>query len=123
MECSNRSVRVLNVSAISAIATLTVNRSTYPGLWTVEEEREPALYFHRLIVARSAAHRGLGAELLDKVSQCAAKQGAKWVRMDVWTNNYDLHRYYLRQGFQHVRTLDLPDYPSDALFQRPVNDD
>jgi hypothetical protein len=72
----------------SVIATFTVTRSPYPGLWTDEEQRQPALYVHRLIVARSMAHRGLGAELLDKVTQCAAKRG------------------------------DLPGYPSGAIFER-----
>lgn len=104
----------------SVIATLTVNRSTYPGLWTTEEEREPAVYVHRLMVARSAAHAGLGARLLDKVGEWAAGKGIMWVRVDVWTTNEDLHRYYLRNGFQHVRTVDLPGYPSGALFQRPA---
>jgi predicted N-acetyltransferase YhbS len=66
----------------SVIATITVNRNTYPGLWTEEEQCQPALYVHRLIVARSMAHHGLGAELLDKVTQYATKQGAKFVRVD-----------------------------------------
>jgi ribosomal protein S18 acetylase RimI-like enzyme len=105
----------------SVIATLTVNRSTYPGLWTEAEQREPALYVHRLIVARSIAHQGLGAELLDKVTQCATKRGAKFVRVDVWTTNTDLHRYYRQHGFRHVRTVDLPGYPSGAIFERLAN--
>jgi predicted N-acetyltransferase YhbS len=44
--------------------------------------------------------------------------GNNWVRIDVWTDNVGLHRYYEQHGFQHVRTLDLSDYPSGALFQR-----
>jgi hypothetical protein len=43
------------------------------------------------------------------------------VRIDVWTDNVGLHRYYEQRGFKHVRTLDL-DYPSGALFQRPATD-
>ena len=33
-----------------------------------------------------------------------------------------LHRYYEQRGFVHVRTLDLSDYPSGALFQRKATD-
>jgi hypothetical protein len=40
----------------------------------------------------------------------------------VWTDNLGLHRYYEQNGFRHVRTLDLPDYPSGALFQRAATD-
>ena len=105
----------------SVIATLTVNRRAYPGLWSDDEERQPAIYVHRLIVARSAANRLLGAKLLNEVARCAETQGAKWIRVDVWATNDDLHRYYLRHGFRHVRTVDLPGYPSGALFQRPIS--
>jgi ribosomal protein S18 acetylase RimI-like enzyme len=48
----------------------------------------------------------------------AAADGAKWLRLDAWTTNEALHAYYQRQGFQHVRTIVRPDYPSGALFQR-----
>jgi len=104
----------------SVIATFTVNRSTYPGLWTEAEQRQPALYVHRLIVARSMSHKGLGAELLDKVTRHARKQGAEFVRVDVWTTNAALHCYYRQHGFRHVRTVDLPGYPSGAVFERSV---
>ena len=105
----------------SVIATLTVNRSAYPGLWTEAEQCQPALYVHRLIVARSMAHKGLGAELLDKVAQYARKQGVEFVRVDVWATNTALHRYYRQHGFRHVRTVDLPGYPSSAVFERSTN--
>jgi hypothetical protein len=44
-----------------------------------------------------------------------------WLGIDVWTDNSGLHNYYLHNGFKHVRTLDLADYPSGALFQRPAD--
>ncbi|MFG1628031.1 hypothetical protein [Kribbella sp. NPDC049227] len=40
--------------------------------------------------------------------------------VDVWTDNVGLHRYYEERGLKWVRTLDLADYPSGALFQRPA---
>jgi hypothetical protein len=41
---------------------------------------------------------------------------------DVWTDNTGPHRYYEAQGFRHVWTLNLTDYPSGALFQRKATD-
>jgi ribosomal protein S18 acetylase RimI-like enzyme len=102
----------------AVIATLTIDQKTFPGLWTPEEEAQPAWYVHRLIVSRSANCPGLGGQLLDWAGSRAAKAGARWVRVDVWTTNDALQRYYQREGFNHVRTVVRDDYPSGALLQR-----
>ncbi|SRR6266511_731634 len=99
-------------------ATITVDGWANPDLWTPAEAAEPALYAHKLTVARAYAGRGLGAELLDWAGSRAADSGAIWLRLDVWTTNHDLQRYYLEQGFTHVRTVILSHNPSGALFQR-----
>jgi hypothetical protein len=52
----------------------------------------------------------------------AGELGNNWVRIDVWTDNVGLHCYYEQRGFRRVRTLDLSDYPSGALFQRHATD-
>jgi hypothetical protein len=52
----------------------------------------------------------------------AGELGNDWIRIDVWTDNIGLHRYYEQRGFRRVRTLDLSDYPSGALFQRKATD-
>ncbi len=101
-------------------ATTTVDRWANPDLWTDAERAEPALYTHKLTVARAYAGRELGAGLLDWAGSRAAKSGAMWLRLDVWTTNEELQRYYLRHGFTHVRTVVLPHNPSGALFQRPA---
>jgi GNAT superfamily N-acetyltransferase len=101
-------------------ATITVNRWAKPELWTPEEAAEPALYAHKVTVARAYAGQGLGAELLDWAGTRAANGGAIWLRIDVWTTNERLQKYYLGLGFIHVRTVDLPHNPSGALFQRPA---
>src|SRR5215469_12638997 len=90
-----------------------------PALWTPAERAEPAFYAHRLIITRAYAGKGLGAFVLDWCSNRAAESGRKWVRVDVWTSNYRLQKYYLDQHFSHVRTIHS-EYPSGALFQRPV---
>jgi RimJ/RimL family protein N-acetyltransferase len=79
------------------------------------------MYLHRLIVRRK--HAGLGTEIMDWACHRAHRLGLHWLRIDVWTDNTGLHDYYLRNGFKHVRTLDLSDYPSGALFQRSTEDD
>jgi ribosomal protein S18 acetylase RimI-like enzyme len=91
-----------------------------PDLWTENERAEPALYIHKLIVARPYAGRGLGTELLDWAGGRAADEGRTWLRLDAWTSNEPLQRYYEKQGFTHVRTVPLAHNPSGALFQRPA---
>jgi ribosomal protein S18 acetylase RimI-like enzyme len=101
-------------------ATITVDRWANPDLWTPEEAAEPALYAHKLTVARAYAGRRLGAELLDWAGARAAAAGDRWLRVDVWTTNEQLQDYYRRLGFTHVRTVALAHNPSGALFQRPA---
>ncbi|MGH8895447.1 MAG: GNAT family N-acetyltransferase [Egibacteraceae bacterium] len=104
----------------TAAATITVDGWANPDLWTKAERAEPALYAHKLTVARAYAGRGLGTELLDWAGTRAADNGATWLRVDVWTTNHKLQRYYLDQGFTHIRTVALPHNPSGTLFQRPA---
>lgn len=101
-------------------ATVALDTFSDPKLWTPDERADPSMYLHRLIVRRKYA--GLGADVIEWACQRAGQLGNHWVRIDVWTDNIGLHRYYERNGFRHVRTLDLPDYPSGALFQRPASE-
>jgi len=101
-------------------ATVTVDRWANPDLWTPGEAAEPALYAHKLTVARAYAGCGLGVEMLDWAGNRAAADRTKWLRVDVWTTNRELQQYYLDHGFTHVRTVVLAHNPSGALFQRPA---
>lgn len=102
-------------------ATITTESRADPRLWTRRERAEPAVYVHRLVVSRGYAGYGLGAALLDWAARRAARSyGARWVRVDVWTTNKELHAYYQGQGFTLVRIREDPAYPSGALFQRPT---
>lgn len=102
----------------TTVGTITVNDFANPLLWTEEECAEPARYVHKMTVRRSHAGLGLGGRLLDWAGNRAAREGAKWLRLDAWTTNRVLQDFYRRQGFEHVRTVIRPDYPSGALFQR-----
>lgn len=64
----------------------------------------------------------LGDAILNWASLRAAAAGKKWIRLDTRRDNTGLHRYYLRRGFEHVRTVFPPRWrtESGALFQRPA---
>jgi GNAT superfamily N-acetyltransferase len=91
-------------------------------VWPAHKRVERALYVHRVIVRRSHAGLGLGAELFNWASDVAQREiGAPLIRIDVWTDNWDLHAYYRRQGFTLCEFRDpsaVPGYPSRALFER-----
>ncbi|WP_411143449.1 GNAT family N-acetyltransferase [Streptomyces sp. x-80] len=86
-------------------ATITLTPDAEEGLWSDEELREASLFVNKLTVARTHAGRNLGGQLLDWAADRAFSAGAEWLRLDAWTTNSALQRYYLRQGFQHVRTV------------------
>ncbi|WP_433890712.1 GNAT family N-acetyltransferase [Streptomyces sp. CA-111067] len=86
-------------------ATITLTSVPEQGLWTDEELSEPSVLVNKLTVARTHAGQNLGGQLLDWAGDRAYRAGAKWLRLDAWTTNEALQRYYLGQGFKHVRTV------------------
>ncbi|MFJ2868808.1 GNAT family N-acetyltransferase [Kitasatospora sp. NPDC087314] len=103
------------------IATLTVDEQADPEFWEPGDRPDEALYVHRMAVARKAAGRDVGAVLLGWAVDRAAAAGKRFLRLDAWKTNPDLHRYYLSQGFSLVRVVDLPHRSSGALFERAVH--
>ncbi|PWS46422.1 GNAT family N-acetyltransferase [Streptomyces sp. FT05W] len=86
-------------------ATITLSRDAEDGLWTQQELSEPSIFLTKLTVARGHAGRNLGGRLLDWAGDRAYRNGAQWLRLDAWTTNEALQRYYLQRGFEHVRTV------------------
>jgi GNAT superfamily N-acetyltransferase len=86
-------------------ATITLTPDAEEGLWTDAELAEPSLFINKLTVAREYAGQNLGGRLLDWAGDRAYRAGARWLRLDAWTTNEGLQRYYLAQGFSHVRTV------------------
>ena len=98
-------------------ATITIDTSPDDGLWT-PREINGALFVHRLIVARRLASRGVADALLNFAAQEAEERGLTWLRLDCWTSNAALRKYYLGRGFTHVRTVTDHPLPSAVCMQR-----
>ncbi|MET9074194.1 GNAT family N-acetyltransferase [Streptomyces sp. NPDC004232] len=90
--------------------------------WTDADCPETALYLYKLIVARKASGRQLGTRVIDWMSRLAALEGRNWVRIDTWRTNVELHAYYERLGFRHVRTEAPAHRLSGWLAQRPAGE-
>jgi GNAT superfamily N-acetyltransferase len=103
-----------------AAATITADNRPDPH-WPEPLQREPAVYLHRLVVDLPYRGHGLGAALIDWTGQQALRQhGARFIRVNAWTTNLGLHRYYEELGFEGF-DRDIDDgYPSSMLFQRPI---
>ncbi len=103
-------------------ATLTASPNHH-GIWPEESGLKTAVYVRRLTVSRRYAGLGLGGQLLDWAGLRASHEfGACWVRVDVWTTNTRLHKYYEDQGFERCGHSPIPGYPSAVLFQKPVEE-
>ena len=94
-------------------------------LWNEDELSEPTAFVSRLIVNREFAGMEIGSALIHWAGRYALRNwGAKWIRIDVWTTNQALHRYYQGQGFSFVRFSESggPVFnPSAALFQKSTS--
>lgn len=106
-------------------AVATVSAATAPKLKVWSEAdcdlRAPAVYAHRLVVARDFAGWGLGAQLIDWTGLRGHQEyGAKWIRIDVWSSNLALHQYYTKRGFESCGECPNRKYPSGMLFQKEI---
>jgi GNAT superfamily N-acetyltransferase len=66
-----------------------------------------AAYVHGLMIDRSRAGTGLGAEVLSWVEERARSAGAPAVRLDCVESNKRLRDYYREQGFTEVGRRDF----------------
>ena len=106
-----------------AAATVTVARTPNSTVWRDADctVKDPAVYAHRLIIDRQYAGWGLGSQLIDWAGLHGQREWeAEWIRIDVWTTNVGLHRYYMNKGFEPCGKAPDPKYPSRMLFQKPV---
>ncbi|MGW5305319.1 GNAT family N-acetyltransferase [Streptomyces griseoluteus] len=85
--------------------TITITPEAEEGLWTSDELAEPSMFINKLTVDRAYAGQDLGGRLIDWAGDRAHRAGARWIRLDAWTTNERLQRYYLEHGFTFVRTV------------------
>lgn len=104
---------------IGPVGTIAIDSQSDPGLWS-RGELATAVIIHRMIVPRHAAGLGVGEQLIAQAERVAEQRGRAFIRLDAWTTNGDLHSYYQRAGFRHVRTVAGHSTPSAALFERRV---
>jgi len=102
------------------VGTFILDTYADPEFWTDPTSPFDALYVHRMIVARDAAGSNLGAHMLEWASQEARRQGRDYLRLDAWSTNERLHRYYRELGLEQVRTLRLSHRGSGALFEKRI---
>lgn len=119
---------VWEVTTLAATITIdTEEPLAAPGkpVWPEDKRHELALYVRRVIVRRRRARRGIGAALLDWAAEVAKREhGARLIRVDVWTTNKGLHKYYDDRDFKPCTGRDpqiLGSYPSQVLFERDID--
>ena len=106
--------------------TVTLTSRRNPQIWQKPaatcDLAERAVFVDRLITRRLYAGLGLGEQLIDWAGlRGRSEYGAKWIRIDVWRTNTGLHDYYVSRGFKACGLCADPDYPSGALFTKPVS--
>lgn len=106
-----------------AVATVAIEPKANPLVWDRPGDLDDsALYLSRLIVARRFAGLGVGASLLNWACDHARhRYHAKLIRIDVWTRNFSLHKYYRAHGFRWQGYCRDTTYPSRARFQRSTS--
>lgn len=104
------------------VGTVTIEEQANPHVWTDPEVTdEPAVYLSRLVTARAFGGLQIGSAVIEWAGKRGARShGARHIRIDVWTTNHALHRYYQRRGFRACGSCPDETYPSRALFGRPA---
>ena len=106
-----------------AIATITIGTDGDPDFWTPDELRERAAYVSKMASKINRGGEGIGALMIRWVQDRAANSGLDFVRWDAWRTNPRLQDYYRSIGARYVRTVDVADRWSGALFEVPARVD
>ncbi|GAA1376737.1 hypothetical protein GCM10009612_75590 [Streptomyces beijiangensis] len=104
----------------AVLATVTLAPADL-DFWRAEDDPESAVYVAKLITGRKAGGLQLGGRILDWVGSAARGADRPWVRLDCWRSNAQLQDFYLREGFEHVRTEAPAHRLSGWMAQRPAS--
>lgn len=102
------------------LGTVTLARPDL-DFWAESDAPNSAVYIAKLITSRASAGQQLGGRLLDWAGSVARDRGLPWLRLDVWRDNVRLQKYYLDEGFVHVRTEAPTHRLSGWMAQRPAS--
>lgn len=97
------------------VATFRITHSDVPR-WR-DDGRDNALYLYTLAIKNDLHGQHTGARVIGSVAVMAAGLGKTWLRLDVWTPNTTLQRYYASLGFEHAGEVDDDGFPL-TLYQR-----
>jgi GNAT superfamily N-acetyltransferase len=103
-----------------ALGTVTIEDNSDSRVWSDRPSgTRRCAYLSRLVTARDFAGLDIGTAVIDWACRWASQEyDARHIRIDVWTDNYELHKYYRKHGFR-PRGLCLDEsYPSRARFER-----
>lgn len=81
-------------------------------------DSEAAMYLNALAVARSAAGKGLGREIVDACAEAVCRKGKRLIRLDCWDGNSFLKAFYQEAGFRMLDAAPWKDH-----FLRPFEKD
>jgi ribosomal protein S18 acetylase RimI-like enzyme len=96
------------------VGSVTISESD-PLIWS---DNAPALYIHRLVVARDLKGLNLGKLIVDKIEEKAIERDKSALRLDCWANNERLKSYYERIGFTKLMDVTIGDVASLPLHYR-----
>ena len=88
-----------------------------PGLPNSSDE---VMYLTSLAVARFAAGKGLGRQIIGVCEKAAYKRGKSAIRLDCWDGNHFLKTYYQGAGFKMLEAIPVDDY-FVRLFEKDVS--
>jgi GNAT superfamily N-acetyltransferase len=99
------------------IGTFSISADGDPDFWRPDELAESALYLGKMASDVARSGEGLGRLMVGWTRDWAARSGYALVRWDVWRTNPSLQDYYRSLGARHIRTVDVADRWSGALFE------
>lgn len=105
------------------LATVTIDKDIDSKVWSdVRGRSHGNAYLSRLVTARDFAGLDIGSAVIDWACRYAAEElGARRMRIDVWTDNDRLHKYYLKHGFRRRGYCPDETYPARARFERRIS--
>lgn len=89
----------------------------WPDIYTSAE----AIYLRALVVARFAAGKGLGRQIINVCTEATRNRGKSLIRLDCWEGNDFLKSYYQGEGFKMLEAIHVQagDY-FVRLFEKEV---